>query len=81
MTEADEPKSPSTFGEVAGDAVVRAAEAVDIAAAAARQAGLVGKNGKVSKFRVAKAALRPGSTAQGLLAGAAAEIKRKRDGK
>lgn len=79
MTEDGKSERISDIGQAAGEAVIKAAEAVDVAAAAAREAGLLGKNGKVSKFRLAKAALRPTSTAQGLISGAAAEIKRKRD--
>lgn len=67
------------FKKAAAESIVQAAKAMEIAEAAAQQAGLTTKSGKISKFRAARAALRPTSTARDLLAGAAAEIERRRE--
>ncbi|WP_019931256.1 hypothetical protein [Nocardia sp. BMG111209] len=66
------------FKKAAEDSIVKAAGAMHIAEAAARQAGLTDKKGKVSKIRAVRAAFRPTSTARDLLSGAAAEIQRQR---
>jgi hypothetical protein len=60
------------------DAVTGAASALEGAEAVAQRSGLTKRSGEVSKFKVAKAALKPGKTARTLLQATAEEIRDRR---
>jgi hypothetical protein len=69
----------SGVGKVAGQAVGKASQAINVVEAGAKEAQLTNRRGQVSKVRLARAALRPKKTARGLVAGASAEIQRLRE--
>lgn len=67
------------FGKVAGDAVLGASNLVDGAESVAQRSGLTKKNGEISKFKVAKAAVQPGKTARKLFDATTEEVRSRRE--
>jgi hypothetical protein len=68
----------SNVSKAAGDLVVGASAVVAGAEAVAERSGLTKRNGQISKFKVAKAALRPAETAKTLLDAVADEVQARR---
>lgn len=67
------------FSKLAGDAVLNAQSVAEGAGAVAERSGLTKKNGEISKFKVAKAAVRPSKTAKQLFAATADEVRARRE--
>ena len=67
------------FSKLAGDAVLGAQGLAEGAGAVAERSGLTKKNGELSKFKVAKAAVRPSKTAKRLFAATADEVRARRE--
>jgi|SRR3954453_6649161 hypothetical protein len=68
----------SKLAKSAGDVVSGASGVIEGAEAIAERSGLTGKDGSISKVRLAKSALRPTKTAKTLLGAAADEIRVRR---
>ena len=67
------------ISKLAGDAVTNASSFVEGAEAVAERSGLTKKNGEISKFKVAKAAVQPRKTARKLLDATAEEVRARRE--
>jgi hypothetical protein len=67
------------FGKVAGDAVLGASNLVDGVESVAQRSGLTKKNGEISKFKAAKAAVQPRKTARRLFDATADDVRARRE--
>jgi hypothetical protein len=67
------------FAKLASDAVVGASALADGAESVAKRSGLTKQNGEISKFKVAKAVVRPHKSVRKVIDATAEEVQTRRD--